>query len=92
MRAGTLSVTGGTLSASCTEFIYNPNDNGSTTNGAVIAIAQHNTLKAINVNVSGATLNGAKTIAVTDAQKNNLQNILINFECPKILTSLEAFA
>ena len=77
MRAGTLNVKGGTLSASCTEFTYNPNDNGSTTNGAVIAIAQHNTLKAINVNVSGATLNGAKTIAVTDAQKNNLQNISV---------------
>ena len=77
MRAGTLNVKGGTLSASCTEFTYNPNDNGSTTNGAVIAIAQHNTLKAINVKVSGATLNGAKTIAVTDAQKNNLQNISV---------------
>ena len=78
LRAGTLNITGGTLSASCTEFNYEPNNSGSTTDGAVIAIAQHSTLKAINVSIAGATLNGAKTIAVTDAQNNNLKDITVS--------------
>ncbi len=78
LRSGTLNITGGTLSASCTEFNYEPNNSGTTTAGAVVAIAQHNTLKAINVSIAGATLNGAKTIAVTDAQNNNLKDITVS--------------
>lgn len=78
LRSGTLNITGGTLSASCTEFNYEPNNSGTTTDGAVIAIAQHSTLKAINVSIAGATLNGAKTIAVTDAQNNNLKDITVS--------------
>lgn len=78
LRSGTLNITGGTLSASCTEFNYEPNNSGTTTDGAVIAIAQHSTLKAINVSIKGATLEGAKTIAVTDAQNNNLKDITVS--------------
>ncbi len=78
LRAGTLNITGGTLSASCTDFNYQPNQSGTTTAGAVVAIAQHSTLKAINVSIAGATLNGAKTIAVTDAQNNNLKDITVS--------------
>ena len=78
LRSGTLNITGGTLSASCTDFNYQPNQSGTTTDGAVIAIAQHSTLKAINVSIAGATLNGAKTIAVTDAQNNNLKDITVS--------------
>jgi len=78
LRAGTLNITGGTLSASCTDFNYQPNQSGTTTAGAVVAIAQHSTLKAINVSIKGATLEGAKTIAVTDAQNNNLKDITVS--------------
>lgn len=77
LRAGMLNVTGGTITATASEYSYTANGSGTTTVGAAIAIAQHNTGKDITANITGATLSGSKLISVVDAQTNSLENVTV---------------
>lgn len=76
VRAGKLTVTGGTITGTA-EYSYAPNGSGTTTKGAAVAVAQHNTLLPIDVTIANGTLNGAKTIVVTDAQSNTLDDVTV---------------
>ena len=69
IRAGKLTVNGGSLKATAA-YSVNPNGNGSTTEGAAIAIAQHTTKKNIEVTLNGGTYTGEKAISESNPQAN----------------------
>ncbi len=58
MRSGTLTIDGGTYTATTTEFKKEPNNSGSTVEGAAIAISQHTTNNAVSVTISNGVFNG----------------------------------
>lgn len=70
MRAGTLVVNGGSIIATGTPLDVNPNGSGSTTFGAGIAIAQHTTLKNIDVTVNGGEIKGFSALYESNPQNN----------------------
>lgn len=78
MRAGTLNINDGNFTATCTTYATAPNANGSTAQGTAIAIAQHTTMKDIDVNISGGTFNGTKAFSVTNPQNNTTGTIDID--------------
>lgn len=71
IRAGELNISGGTFTATATEFSCNANGNGTTTVGAALAIAQHTTKKDISVTISGGTFTGVKAINESNPQAND---------------------
>ena len=71
MRAGTLNISGGSFTATATEFSCNANGSGTTTVGAALAIAQHTTKKDINVTISGGTFTGVKAVNESNPQAND---------------------
>ena len=75
-RAGELTVNGGTITATAAEFSYVANGDGSATKGAAIAVAQHTTILPTTVTVNGGTLNGPKTIGVTDVN-NDMSKVTV---------------
>lgn len=77
VRAGELNVAGGTIKATAEEYSYNANGSGTTTKGAAIAVAQHNTVLPVTVTANGGTLEGTKTIAVVDVNNNQLENVTV---------------
>ena len=70
MRAGTLNVTGGTITATASPVVVTPNGGGPTTVGAAIAVSQHTTKHEITVNVNGGELTGAAAIYESNPQNN----------------------
>lgn len=58
IRAGKLTMTGGTVEATCTPTQSDPNGNGSTTSGAALAVSQHTTALPLEVTISGGTIRG----------------------------------
>lgn len=71
MRAGKLNITNGTFNSTATTTTVSANGSGNTTVGAAIAIAQHTTKKAIDVNISGGNFSGCTGLTVFDPQNNN---------------------
>ena len=83
LRSGTLNITGGTLRATATTYSCNPNDSGTTTVGAAVAIAQHTTNKPINASITGGTLvvpenSDAVRLSVSNPQNNAFSNVLVS--------------
>lgn len=70
IRAGELTITGGSITANATEYSCTANGNGTTTIGAALAIAQHTTKKDIAVTISGGTFTGKKAISESNPQAN----------------------
>ena len=77
MRAGELSVTGGTVTGTGA-YAVSPNGNGSTTTGAAIAIAQHTTQQIVKVTVSGGTFEAEKAISEANPQNNASPDITLD--------------
>ncbi|MBQ0085842.1 MAG: hypothetical protein KBS65_06345, partial [Prevotella sp.] len=71
MRGGSITVTGGSLTSTATEFKCDPNGSGNTTVGAALAIAQHNTKKDISVQISGGEFTGVKALNECNPQEND---------------------
>ncbi|MDD7478259.1 MAG: hypothetical protein PUK35_00145 [Methanomassiliicoccales archaeon] len=71
IRAGVLGIKDGQFESTATEFSCNPNGNGTTTSGAVIAIAQHTTKKDITVNISGGVFEGLRALNESNPQEND---------------------
>ena len=71
IRAGELSINDGQFKSTATEFSCNSNGNGTTTSGAVIAIAQHTTKKDITVNISGGVFEGLRALNESNPQDND---------------------
>ena len=70
MRAGKLTVNGGTIRGLKTPTDVKPNGSGSTTDGAGIAVAQHTTLKDIDVTINGGTIEGFSALYESNPQGN----------------------
>lgn len=81
LRAGTLTVSGGEISATAEKLVTLPNEagtdhaDGSTIDGAAIAVSQHTTNLPIAVNITGGTFNGVKALYEEDLQDENVSNI-----------------
>lgn len=75
MRAGTLNVTAGVITGTATPGTVTPNGNGSTSEGAGIAIAQHTTKKPITVNISGGEILGYTAFYESNPQENEAEAI-----------------
>ena len=71
IRAGELSIKDGQFESTATEFSCSPNGNGTTTSGAVIAIAQHTTKKDITVNILGGVFEGLRALNESNPQNND---------------------
>lgn len=70
IRAGKLTVSGGTIIATAEKLEAASNGNGSTTTGAGIAITQHNTKQPITVTISGGTIKGCAAVYECNPQNN----------------------
>lgn len=71
VRAGSMTIESGTFTATAAEYTCNPNGNGTTTEGAALAIAQHTTKKDISVTVNGGTFKGIKALNESNPQNND---------------------
>ncbi len=76
VRAGNLTVNGGTITANAQTYSYTANSSGSTTKGAAIAIAQHTTQLPTSATLNGGTLSGVKTIGVTEVN-NDMSGVTV---------------
>ena len=76
VRAGELTVNGGTITGTASEYSYTPNNSGTTIKGAAIAVASYDKTKDVKVTISDGTLSGGKLIAVVDVQ-NNLEKVTV---------------
>lgn len=74
VRAGNLTVTNSTITGNGT-FKCEANDNGTTTDGVGIAIAQHTTKLPINVTISGGTISGTYAVYESNPQTNDADSI-----------------
>ena len=77
VRAGTLTVNGGTITATAETYGYEPNSNGTTTKGAAIAVAQHTTKLATAATLNGGTLSGVKDLAVINVN-NDMTDVTVS--------------
>ena len=76
IRAGTLTINeGANITASATPADSNPNGDGSTTDGAGIAIVQHTTKLPIEVKMNGGTIKGYYAVYQNDTQGNGSESI-----------------
>lgn len=74
VRAGKLTVTNSTITGNG-KFAVKSNPNGTTTDGAGIAIAQHTTKQPIDVTIAGGTVTGEYAIYESNPQKNPAADI-----------------
>lgn len=58
IRSGSLEINGGNIKAISDNFSKEVNENGTTTNGVGVAVAQHITKNPININIKGGTIEG----------------------------------
>ena len=74
VRAGNLTVNNSTITGNGT-FKCEAKDNGTTTDGVGIAIAQHTTKLPINVTISGGTISGKYAVYESNPQANDPTSI-----------------
>lgn len=85
VRSGSLTVTGGKISGGSTNpaVVSNGNGNGPTTSNTGIAIAQHTTRQAIDVNITGGTISGSAAVYESNPQGNgstDTNKVTVNME------------
>lgn len=71
VRAGDITIDGGVYTAMASEFKCEANGNGSTTQGAALAIMQHTTKLPISVYVKNGVFHSAAAVAEKNIQKND---------------------
>ncbi len=75
IRAGALTMTGGSVISTSNTFSSEANGSGSTTVGAGIAIVQHTSKLDIAVNISGGTVSGVKALYEENLQGNDAADL-----------------
>lgn len=74
IRAGIANISGGEFTANAETFSAVASGNGTTTDGAAVAVVQHTTELPVQVNITGGTLNteteSGKTLYQADLQNN----------------------
>ena len=71
IRAGKLTVNGGTITGTAASTTVTANGNGSTTQGAGVAIAQHTSCLPIEVTINNGTITGATALNEANPQNNS---------------------
>ncbi|MCI6918671.1 hypothetical protein MR813_06505 [bacterium] len=74
IRAGKMTIDGGTYTSYKDPFDVEPNGSGTTTEGAALGISQHATNLPIDVVVNGGTFNGAYAIWEKDVQNEEARD------------------
>jgi len=75
IRAGVLNITDAVIVATEIPTTVTPNGNGSTTDGAGIAVAQHTTKLNIQVTINGGSISGYTALNIVNPQKNSDSDI-----------------
>ena len=75
-RAGTLNISGGHFVATAEEFKEQANGNGTTSEGAAVAICKHNTNFELTANITGGNFEGKRSVLVNDY--NNEDKVSVN--------------
>lgn len=74
IRAGELNIKDGTYT-SAGEFKTSPNGNGTTVDGAAIAISQHTTKLPIDVTIDGGSFKGEYSLYEANVQENDEESL-----------------
>ena len=80
MRSGSLTINGGTFTATKDAFSCEHNGNGTTTSGAAIAIAQHTTKNPISVTIKGGTFTGVKALNESNPENNPAPQVTMSIQ------------
>ena len=75
IRAGDLVINGGTFISTADHYEVKMNNSGSTTTGAAVAVAQHNTKEPINVTINGGNFEANMPISYTNPQNNSQEDL-----------------
>ena len=79
IRAGVANISGGAFTADAATFSDVPSGNGTTTDGAAVAVVQHTTKLPVQVNITGGTFKteteGGKALYQADLQKNGSEAV-----------------
>lgn len=78
MRSGNLEIIDGEFSATITPEDANPNGNGTTIEGAAIAISQHTTNHDLSATIKGGTFKGIYALYEEDLQDEQVENISLS--------------
>lgn len=80
IRAGKLNIKDGTYT-SASEFKTSPNGNGTTVDGAALAISQHTTKLPIDVTIDGGSFKGEYSLYEANVQENDEESLAkVNIE------------
>ena len=74
IRAGKLNIKDGTYT-SAGEFKTSPNGNGTTVDGAALAVSQHTTKLPIDVTIDGGSFKGEYSLYEANVQENNEESL-----------------
>ena len=75
IRAGELTVNGATVVGNGVPTVVTPNGNGSTTEGAGIAVAQHTTKLPIKVTINSSDISGYSALYQSNPQNNDAESV-----------------
>lgn len=75
IRAGKLTISGGSITGNTEHNGVTPNGSGTTTDGAAVAIAQHTTKQPIEVVITGGTFNGYLGLKESNPQGNSAEDL-----------------
>ena len=75
IRAGELTVNGATVVGNGVPTVVAPNGNGSTTEGAGIAVAQHTTKLPIKVTINSSDISGYSALYQSNPQNNDAESV-----------------
>lgn len=75
LRAGKLTVTGGTLNGNTEKYEVIGNSNGSNTTGSAIAVVQHTTKQPIEVNITGGVFNAYLPLSESNPMNNTEEDL-----------------
>lgn len=75
IRAGEMNISNTTIVANGTPLSVTPNGNGSTTNGAGIAVAQHTTKQPISLTIDSSSISGFSALYQSNPQNNGQEFI-----------------
>lgn len=74
IRAGKLNIKDGTYT-SAGEFKTSPNENGTTVDGAALAVSQHTTKLPIDVTIDGGSFKGGYSLYEANVQENDEESL-----------------
>lgn len=78
IRAGRLDIYGGIITATGNPFDSSSNNNGSTSDGAAVAICQHTTNLPLYANIYGGTFEGERSLYEEDLEDSDVAAIGLN--------------